>query len=201
MKWLLPPTAMSSRRTKTSISRPALRFRPRDFVIPIAFAGAWFWVKMELAAYRMSLPLEQQTKVIAILPSSGSRLQLEIAHSDRDRATGLMYRRSLPRNAGMLFPLPHPYIPKIWMKHVNFPLDIIFIKQGKIESIVHNAPPCQSSSCPLYSPTVFVDQVLELPGGRAKELKLRVGSKVVLASIRKLITSTPQSPKTKISIF
>lgn len=164
---------------KTSTSRPLHRFRSRDFILPVAFAGAWFWVKIELAAYRISSPLEQQAKVIAILSSSGSTLQLEIAHSDLARATGLMYRRSLPRNAGMLFPLPHPYIPKIWMKHVNFPLDIIFIKQGRVESIVHNAPPCQSSLCPLYSPAVSVDTVLELPGGRAEELKLRVGSKVV----------------------
>jgi uncharacterized protein len=174
---------MSSRRTKTSISRPALRSRSRDFVIPVAFAGAWFWVKMELAAYHMPPPLEQQAKAIVTLPSGSSTLQLEIAQSDRDRATGLMYRRSLPRNAGMLFPLLHPYIPKIWMKHVNFPLDIIFIKQGRIESIVHNAPPCQSSPCPLYSPAVSIDAVLELPGGRAEELKLRVGSKVALASL------------------
>jgi len=158
-------------------------FRPRDFVIPVAFAGAWFWVKMELAVYHISPLPEQQTKAIVILPSSGSTLQLEIAHSDRDRATGLMYRRSLPRNAGMFFPLSHPYIPKIWMKHVNFPLDIIFIKQGRIESIVHNAPPCQSSSCPLYSPAAPIDAVLELSGGRAKELKLTVGSKVALAPL------------------
>ncbi|WP_317108593.1 DUF192 domain-containing protein [Chroococcidiopsis sp. SAG 2025] len=186
---------------KTSTSKSVLRFRPRDFVIPIAFTGAWFWVKMELAAYRMSPPLEQQAKAIVTFPSSGSTLQLEIVQSDRDRATGLMYRRSLPRNTGMLFPLPHPYIPKIWMKHVNFPLDIIFIKQGRIESIVHNAPPCQSSPCPLYSPAAPIDAVLELSGGRAKELKLRVGGKVVLASIRKLTNSAPRSPKTKISIF
>lgn len=165
---------------KTSTSKSALRFRLRDFILPIAFAGAWFWVKMELAAYRMSPPLEQQAKAVVTFPSSGSTLQLEIAQSNRDRATGLMYRRSLPRNAGMLFPLPHPYIPKIWMKHVNFPLDIIFINQGKIESIVHNAPPCQSSRCPVYSPAVPIDTVLELPNGRAEELKLTVGSKVAL---------------------
>ncbi|WP_199755979.1 DUF192 domain-containing protein [Chroococcidiopsis cubana] len=183
MKWWLPPTATSSKRTKTSTSRRVCWFCPRDFVIPIAFAGAWFWVKMELAAYRMSPPLEQQAKAVVTFPSSGSTLQLEIAQSDRDRATGLMYRRSLPRNAGMLFPLPHPYIPKIWMKHVNFPLDIIFIKQGKVESIVHNAPPCLNFHCPLYSPAVSIDAVLELPGGRAEELKLRVGSKVALASL------------------
>ncbi|AFY89352.1 protein of unknown function DUF192 [Chroococcidiopsis thermalis PCC 7203] len=185
---------MSSRRTKTSISRPALRSRPRDFVIPVAFAGAWFWVKMELAAYHMPPPLEQQAQAIVTLPSGSSTLQLEIAQSDRDRATGLMYRRSLPRNAGMLFPLLHPYIPKIWMKHVNFPLDIIFIKQGRIESIVHNAPPCQGLTyCPTYSPPVAVDTVLELLGGRAKELNLVMGSKVVLP-VKLGMVVTDQSP-------
>ncbi|URD48724.1 DUF192 domain-containing protein [Chroococcidiopsis sp. CCNUC1] len=169
-------------------------FCPRDFVIPIAFAGAWFWVKIELAAYRMSPPLEQQAKAIVTFPSGSSTLQLEVAHSDRDRATGLMYRRSLPRNAGMLFPLLHPYIPKIWMKHVNFPLDIIFIKQGRIESIVHNAPPCQGLTyCPTYSPPVAVDTVLELLGGRAKELNLVMGSKVVLP-VKLGMVVTDQSP-------
>lgn len=174
---------MSSRRTKTCTSKSALRFRVLGFIIPVAFAGAWFWVKMELAAHRMLPPLEQQAKTIVTLPSGGSTLQLEIAQSDRDRAFGLMYRRSLPRNAGMFFPLSHPYIPKIWMKHVNFPLDIIFIKQGKVESIVHNAPPCLNSRCPLYSPAVPIDAVLELPNGRARELKLTVGSKVALAPL------------------
>lgn len=179
---------------KTSTSKSALRFRLRDFILPIAFAGTWFWVKMELAAYRVSPPLEQQAKAIVTFPSSASTLQLDIVHSDRDRATGLMYRRALPRNAGMLFPLPHPYIPKIWMKHVNFPLDIIFIKQGRIESIVHNAPPCQDSAyCSTYSPPVAVDTVLELLGGRAKELNLVVGSKVVLP-VKLGMVVTDQSP-------
>lgn len=182
MKWLLPPMAISERRMKTCTSRLVLRFRARDLILPVAFAGAWFWAKMELAA-RMSPSVKQQAKAIVILPSGSSTLQLEIAQSDRDRTFGLMYRRSLPRNAGMFFPLPHSYIPKIWMKHVNFPLDIIFIKQGKVKSIVHNAPPCQSSRCPVYSPAVPIDAVLELPNGRARELKLAVGSKVTLAPI------------------
>ena len=50
---------------------------------------------------------------------------------------------------------------------------LIFINQGKVESIVYNAPPCQSSRrCPVYSSAVRIDAVLELPGGRAEELKL-----------------------------
>jgi uncharacterized membrane protein (UPF0127 family) len=52
---------------------------------------------------------------------------IEVATTDQDRALGLMFRRSLPENAGMLFLYDPPQPAAMWMKNTLIPLDIVFI--------------------------------------------------------------------------
>ena len=61
------------------------------------------------------------------------------------------------------------------MKNTLIPLDIIFLREGVIQSISASVPPCKCDPCPSYGPFVEIDQVLELDSGRAKELGLKKG--------------------------
>lgn len=124
-----------------------------------------------------------------ILPTSarlvidGQEILLEVAQTSDQQALGLMYRDYLSPNQGMLFPFESPRFTSFWMKNVPISLDLIFLYQGKVQAMENSAPPCLQEPCPSYSPDVLVDQVLELPGGRALELGIRKGDFLPIESI------------------
>lgn len=116
-------------------------------------------------------PIEAQIEV------GGETIQLEVARTPQEWATGLMFRSSLPDHRGMVFLFERPRYPQFWMKNVAFPLDIIFLRNHRIQKIV-TAPPCAAKPCPKYRPDEAVDSVIELPGGRAAELGLQEGDRL-----------------------
>lgn len=122
--------------------------------------------------------LGQQLPITAQVELGGETIKLEVAQTVEQQAIGLMYRQDLPKNRGMLFPMNPPRVPRFWMKNVVIPLDMIFVRDGNISAIAHEVPPCEEDPCPTYTPKVLIDQVIELKGGRAKELGLEIGDPV-----------------------
>lgn len=120
----------------------------------------------------------QDLPITAVVEINGEIIKLEVAQTPRQLAIGLMFRDEIPANRGMLFPFNPPRIVSFWMRNVTIPLDMIFLRNGKIEYIEHNAPPCVTSSCPVYGPDSEIDMVLELAGGRAKELNIDKGDRL-----------------------
>lgn len=111
-------------------------------------------------------------------------VELEVAQTRQQQATGLMSRQSLADNRGMLFPFNPPQPVSFWMKNVLIDLDMIFLRQGKVIAIQNSAPPCQSIPCPTYGPEgEVIDQVIELRGGRAAELGIQVGDRISIQPI------------------
>lgn len=101
------------------------------------------------------------------------RFDVEIARSAEQLAFGLMFRSSLPRNAGMLFDYGRPQRVSMWMKNTLIPLDMIFIDaQGRIVTIAERAVP---RSLRTINSGKVVRGVLELNGGTVSRLKIRVG--------------------------
>jgi uncharacterized membrane protein (UPF0127 family) len=102
--------------------------------------------------------------------------RVEIADTDDTREEGLMFRKSLAADAGMLFDFKTPQEVAFWMKNTLIPLDMLFIDQrGVIVNIKANAKPLSETPIPAGAPVLGV---LEIRGGRAKELGVRVGDKV-----------------------
>ena len=60
---------------------------------------------------------------------------------------------------------------------------MIFLKQGTVVAIFSNVPPCNTEPCPTYGPARTIDQVIELRGGRAQELGLKVGDRLAIKLI------------------
>lgn len=113
----------------------------------------------------------------------GRLVKLEVASSKQEVERGLMYRTSLPEDAGMVF-LFHPPRPiNFWMYHTLIPLDMFFVKDGKIIKLFEQVPPCKSenpSDCPIYpqGPGIVVSEVIEVNGGYAKRHGLKEGDSV-----------------------
>lgn len=128
--------------------------------------------------------LGQVLPVTATAIMGGETIELEVAQTPQQQALGLMYRKSLADNRGMLFPFEEARIAQFWMKNCLIPLDMIFLKEGKIVEIVANAPPCQSNPCPVYGPLIPVDRVIELREGRAAQLGLKVRDSVLIQPVK-----------------
>lgn len=66
------------------------------------------------------------------------------------------------------------------MKDMRFPIDILWIKDGKVTGFIENAPAptsgTEDSKLPTYSSKTPVDYVLELPAGYAKQYGIKIGS-------------------------
>jgi uncharacterized membrane protein (UPF0127 family) len=88
---------------------------------------------------------------------------------------GLSYRRQLPEGQGMLFLMPEKKEQTFCMRGMRFPLDFIWINQGRVAGITRNVPPTFAGD--LNSPGP-VGQVLEIPGGFAQKYGVRVGDRV-----------------------
>jgi uncharacterized membrane protein (UPF0127 family) len=107
-----------------------------------------------------------------------SPIGLEVARSSQEQAIGLMFRTEIPDDRGMYFPIEPARNVRFWMRNVFVPLDMIFLRDGVVQAIIPNVPPCLSESCPNYGPDVLVDGVIELRGGRAAELGLKAGDRI-----------------------
>ena len=101
---------------------------------------------------------------------------VEIADDGKERAQGLMFRDRLAPDAGMLFDYFEEQETSFWMQNTLIPLDMIFIgADGVIKNIHVNAKPLDTTSIPSKFPVRFV---LEIPGGRSKEIGLAIGDRM-----------------------
>ncbi|WP_299555569.1 DUF192 domain-containing protein [Seonamhaeicola sp.] len=108
--------------------------------------------------------------------SSTVTLDIEIADTDFDVQTGLMYRNSMETNQGMLFVFDDVSHRSFYMRNTKIPLDIIFIDENKsIVSFQKNAKPFDESSLPSNAPAKYV---LEINAGLADTWNLSVGDSI-----------------------
>ena len=110
-----------------------------------------------------SLPIAASLRL-----EGGKQINLRVATTDRERQLGLSYFKSLPQDQGMLFLFDKPGMYPFWMKGMNFPLDIIWLKRqgGDAFQVVFIAKNVLPSTYPqsVY-PTGPADAVLELNSG------------------------------------
>ena len=120
---------------------------------------------------------------LEIATSTGRHaFQVEIADNDAARERGLMDRRYMAADHGMLFEFDREAPVSFWMKNTYIPLDMIFISRaGVVTSIVADAEPLSERVIPSGPPCAAV---LELNGGAAAAIGLKVGDKVRHPSFR-----------------
>ncbi|MEK9685156.1 MAG: DUF192 domain-containing protein [Rhodospirillaceae bacterium] len=102
--------------------------------------------------------------------------QVEIARTPREHELGLMFRRSLAKNSGMLFQYAYPSIIRMWMKNTFIPLDMIFIsEEGYVVRVFERAVP---GSLQIISSEKPVKAVLEVNGGTVSRIGLKIGDRI-----------------------
>lgn len=116
-------------------------------------------------------------ETLEIATKSGVQVfNVEIATTDKERETGLMYRKQLPEGQGMLFDFRPEQQVSMWMKNTYIPLDMIFIQaDGRILRIAEDTEPLSTKIIPSGGP---VTGVLEVIGGTARKLGIAPGDRV-----------------------
>ena len=109
-------------------------------------------------------------------------INLEIADTDEKRKLGLMFRKHLNRNDGMIFDYKGMSYVKIWMKNTKIPLDIIFLQNNEIVHIKENVLPCLNHkiNCPTYGSEKPINFIIEVNAGIIKNYDLKVGDKLLI---------------------
>lgn len=120
--------------------------------------------------------------MIPMTMPSGTVLQTEVMVEDEDRAMGLMFRPSLPRDRALLFVFEQPGFHGIWMKNCRFPIDILWLDESrKVVHLAERVPPCKTKECPSYHPMQAASYVIEMNAGQARREQAVVGSTVTFA--------------------
>ena len=121
--------------------------------------------------------LAQTLEPLTIVGGGGRHaFQVEVARNDAERAQGLMYRRSLAPDRGMLFDFARVQPISMWMQNTYIPLDMLFIRlDGSVARVAENAEPLSTRTVPSGEPVLAV---LELIGGSAARLGIKAGDRV-----------------------
>lgn len=104
----------------------------------------------------------------------------ELADTDELRQKGLMYRRFLQADHGMLFVWEKPQRLAMWMKHTYIPLDMIYMKDGFVTGIVHRAKPHSEKVVGHDLPEATA--ILEVIAETAEKRNIQVGDKAIKIS-------------------
>ncbi len=119
--------------------------------------------------------LSAQTLPVRVLTAGMYRIQAEVASTDATRTRGLMFRKELAPNSGMLFVFEQPSMQCFWMRNTLLPLSIAFIlDDGTITNIADMAPMTENSHCS----TAPVRYTLEMEQGWFEKHGITAGKKI-----------------------
>jgi len=161
-----PAQRQRGRLRELSLRRPLLRRGMAAVCAAMAVALSAFGARTEA-----------DQSILVIESATGPHtFTVEIADDPAERARGLMHRRELARDAGMLFVYDRPQETAFWMKNTPLPLDILFADEhGVIISIARRTTPFSTRDIPSGGPVLGV---LEINGGLSDELGVTEGDRL-----------------------
>ena len=107
----------------------------------------------------------------------GAKIASEIVASPKTREVGLMYRKELPADTGMLFIYPKESIQTFWMRNTYVSLDMIFLDKDRVVvGFVENIPTLNDAPRKIDKPSLYA---LEVPAGTVAAHQITIGDKLV----------------------
>ena len=134
-------------------------------LIPIVF-GAYFITQNKLDKKDLMI--------------GGQQLKVEIVDRAKTREKGLSGRQNLDQNQGMLFIFQAYSRHVFWMKDMNFPLDMIWLRDGEVIGFEQNLPPGGPGPKISYRPSEDINQVLEVPARFVAQNNIKIGDRAII---------------------
>jgi uncharacterized protein len=154
---------------------------------PMTFTRSFYWRRLHaclatlavlvLVGVALSAAHAANFQSLEIVTGSGVHVfSVELATTEEEKTTGLMYRKELPDGKGMLFDFSPEQEISMWMKNTYIPLDMIFIRtDGRILRIAEDTEPLSTKIIPSNGPA---KAVLEVPAGTAQKYGIKPGDRV-----------------------
>jgi len=143
----------------------------RLFLLLLAFC----WSAVPASAQAPMLLPSHPAPLVAETDDGEHHFTIEVADTPEKRARGLMFRRSMGDDYGMLFVFDEGRAGAFWMKNTPMPLDLLFIgDDGKVRAIEHGEP----FSTEAIAPGVAAQSVLELKAGTAQRTGIEIGDRL-----------------------
>jgi uncharacterized protein len=164
---------------RRAINDKTMRLRRNFSIIATLMTVTAFFVLSPLQASTLeSFPIDTLT---IKSKDAAHQFTVEVAKTSRQQSQGLMYRRKMAADAGMVFIYSSAKPISMWMKNTLIPLDMVFIgASGTISRIVERTTPMSQTIISSGGPA---KAVLELNGGTASRMKLKIGDRVVLKDV------------------
>lgn len=115
---------------------------------------------------------------------NGAKLYIEIALTEQERATGLMFRESLPENQGMLFVFENEQILNFWMKNTSIPLSIAYIRENGLIIGIYDMKPYDETPISSMYPCKYA---LEVNKGWFSKNNIKAGDTINLPSYETIL--------------
>ena len=154
---------------------------PDRIVVRYRLPHAGFWLSIAFAAalctFTSLLAHAASVQPLEIVTKSGVQVfSVEMATTEQEKETGLMYRRELADGRGMLFDFSPEQEVSMWMKNTYISLDMIFIRaDGRILRIAENTEPLSTRIIPSRG---LAKGVLEVAAGTAQKYGIAAGDRV-----------------------
>jgi uncharacterized membrane protein (UPF0127 family) len=154
----------------------SLKIKPKYILIALSFLAVIIFI--------IWLALLNPNIKEPVLHIGSINIPVEIAKTEAAREKGLSSRPSLDKNKGMLFIFSKSDFHQFWMRDMNFPIDIIWINDGKVVGITPNVSNDFDSVGPqVYSPPQPAQYVLEVNAGFSAEKNIEIGDFVTFGDI------------------
>ncbi|MEK9175822.1 MAG: DUF192 domain-containing protein [Patescibacteria group bacterium] len=135
-----------------------------------------------IGLFLITLVISKKTTLVSV---GNQTFKVKVAATDQQKQIGLSETKSLKQNQGMLFVFDNPDYYRFWMKNMNFPIDIIYIREEKVITVISNAKVQANLNDDLiiYSPKEKSDKVLEINAGLANKYAIKEGSVVKIQNL------------------
>ena len=139
-------------------------------------AGDPIWFKQNTYLYEE--PKEGEIYIVNTEKDTLKHLEVEVAKTAQEQSTGLMFRRTMKENRGMIFVYFTERPRYFYMKNTFIPLDLIYVNgENKIVEFNENATPLSEETLPNNIPSQFV---LEVNGGKVSEWGLQLNDSLIM---------------------
>lgn len=156
--------------------------RVLDRIIQSAFL-ALFSLVLATAVAAADITFRQASLTLRGPDGKAHPFSIELALSNAERMQGLMYRKAMPADHGMLFDFGDERLVTMWMRNTVLPLDMLFIgEDGVVKTVREHAVPYSES---IISSGEDVRYVLEVNAGTVKRLGVGQGSRIDLDALKK----------------
>lgn len=161
---------MKDRRSCPAVVRVAV------FLAILAFVASFLFVHSSCA--------ESPKGIIVLFKDNAGkelcRFRAELAMTPEEQSRGLMFRKEMAPDSGMLFVNDNEAMRFFWMKNTYIPLDILFIDgRNEVKHIHFGAKPLDETAISSQYPVRYI---FEIKAGRAKKCKISRGSKMIVST-------------------